>query len=148
MYEDQNIITIEPAQMIEKAAVLKEQGYRLVQMCCNTMGDTFELSYTFDKNLKMTNFRMVIPQEMEIMSISHIFPPAFLYENEMKDLFGVKITHITVDFNGTLYKLSVPTPFNPPKEKPVEEAPVEVKEEAPVETVAATPTDEKSEEEA
>lgn len=136
MYEDQNIISIEPTQLVEKAANLKEQGYRLVQICCNTMGDAFELSYTFDKNIKMTNFRMVIPQDLEIMSISHIFPPAFLYENEMKDLFGVKITHITVDFKGTLYKVSVPTPFNPPKEKPA----VEEKEEIS--------TEEKSEEEA
>jgi ech hydrogenase subunit D len=47
------------------------------------------------------------------MSISNIFFPAFLYENEMKDLFGVKINNIVLDFNGNLYKVAQKTPMNP-----------------------------------
>jgi len=61
----------------------------------------------------MTNFRMTIAEEEEIMSISNIFFPAFLYENEMKDLFGIKITNLVLDFNGNLYKVSEKTPWNP-----------------------------------
>ena len=45
------------------------------------------------------------------MSVSNIFEPAFLYENEMHDLFGIKINLIKIDYNGTLYKTAKETPF-------------------------------------
>ncbi len=111
MYEN-SIIGIEPADLMEKAQKLKDEGYRIVQICANKVNG-FELSYSFDKDHNLTTLRMTIPEEQEVMSISHIFFPAFLYENEMKDLFGIKITNIVLDFNGNLYKLAEKTPWNP-----------------------------------
>jgi ech hydrogenase subunit D len=112
MYVEQHIIGIEPADLLTTAQKLKDEGYRLVQICA-TKVNGFELSYSFDKDHVMTNYRMTIAEEEEIMSISNIFFPAFLYENEMKDLFGIKITNLVVDFKGNLYKLSEKTPWNP-----------------------------------
>ncbi len=40
--------------------------------------------------------------EEEIPSISFIYPFAFIYENEIKELFGVMIRDITMDFNNPL----------------------------------------------
>ena len=111
MHEDK-IIGIEPADLMGKAQKLKDEGYRLVQICA-TKVDGFELSYSFDKDMDMTTLRMTIAEDVEIMSISNIFFPAFLYENEMKDLFGVKISNIVLDFNGNLYKVAQKTPMNP-----------------------------------
>jgi ech hydrogenase subunit D len=111
MHEDK-IIGIEPADLMEKAQKLKDEGYRLVQICA-TKVNGFELSYSFDKDMDMTTLRMTIGEDVEIMSISNIFFPAFLYENEMKDLFGVKINNIVLDFNGNLYKVAQKTPMNP-----------------------------------
>ena len=112
MFEKQNSIGIEPAELLEKALKLKDEGYRLVQICANK-NNGFELSYSFDKDHEMINLRMKIAEEQEIMSISNIFYPAFLYENEMKDLFGIKITNLGLDFQGNLYKVSEKTPRNP-----------------------------------
>ena len=61
----------------------------------------------------------------EVPSISVIYPSAFLYENEIHDLFGVIITNIAVDYQGTLYRTALSTPFSidnvklpePPKQK-------------------------------
>ena len=50
-------------------------------------------------------------QDTEIMSISNIFEPAFLYENEIVDLFGVKINLISIDYQGQLYRIEKQTPF-------------------------------------
>ena len=58
-------------------------------------------------------------------SISVIYPNAFLYENEIHDLFGMPITHISVDYRGTLYRTALAAPFGvanvklpePPKAK-------------------------------
>jgi ech hydrogenase subunit D len=63
-----------------------------------------------------------------------IYPGAFLYENEIHDLFGVTIRHIAVDYLGTLYRTALMTPFSidnvrlpePPKRK----APAAVKAES------------------
>ncbi len=111
MYEN-SIIGIEPANLMKEAQKLKDEGYRIVQICANKVNG-FELSYSFDREHDMKTLRMIIAEEDEVMSISHIFFPAFLYENEMKDLFGIKITNLVLDFNGNLYKLAQKTPWNP-----------------------------------
>ena len=111
MIEVQTTTVIEPSQLIDKVSDMKDQGYRLVQINC-TNKNGFEINYTFDKDYEFQNLRLIIPHETEIMSISGIFSPAFLYENEMRELFGVIIKHINVDYNGHLYKLAIKTPFN------------------------------------
>ena len=47
----------------------------------------------------------------EIDSISAIFPPAFLYENEIVSLFGLMVKHMLVDFKGKLYQMAKQAPF-------------------------------------
>ena len=111
MYEN-SIIGIEPADLLKEAQILKDEGYRIVQICANKVNG-FELSYSFDKEHNLKTLRLNIAEEDEVMSISNIFFPAFLYENEMKDLFGIKITNLVLDFNGNLYKLAQKTPWNP-----------------------------------
>jgi ech hydrogenase subunit D len=64
-----------------------------------------------------------------------IYPNAFLYENEIHDLFGVGITHIAVDYRGTLYRTALGTPFSIDNVK-LTEAPKQ-KGAAPVETPEA-----------
>ena len=36
---------------------------------------------------------------------------AFLYENELHDLFGLKIRNIKIDYQGTFYKVAKPAAF-------------------------------------
>jgi ech hydrogenase subunit D len=112
MSEVQNTTLIEPGQLLEKVSDLKKDGYRLVQIGC-TKTEGFEINYTFDKDYDFQNLRLQIPEETEIMSISGSYFQSFLYENEMRELFGVKINNINVDYQGHLYKLAVKTPFNP-----------------------------------
>ena len=90
---------------------MKENGFRLVQISCTRLDDIFELNYSFDKDYDFTNIKFNITAEVELPSISFIYQPAFLYENEMHDLFGIKINNISIDYNGGLYKMSVKTPF-------------------------------------
>jgi ech hydrogenase subunit D len=89
---------------------IKNDGYRLVAITC-TNKDGVELSYSFDKDYNLLTLRVNAGFEDEIASISIVYPYSFLYENEIKELFGVKITDINVDFNNSLYKIPVKTPF-------------------------------------
>lgn len=89
----------------------KEEGYRLVQICCSKIEEGFELNYSLSKGYDFLNYRIKIDESDIVPSISFIFKYSFLYENEMKDLFGIKIKHISVDYSGNFYKLAVKTPF-------------------------------------
>lgn len=115
MGSEQMTIVIESAQLLDKVVYLKEGGYRLVQICATVLEDDFELSYSFDKDYNLINLRIILPKENEIMSITGIYWPAFIYENEMKDLFGVKIKHMpaSADYDGKFFRLSQKTPWNP-----------------------------------
>lgn len=114
------LISLQPDQLLSKAQDLKEQGYRLVQIHCNVLKqepvhENLEINYTFDLDYNLTNLRIRIAQEQEIPSLSAFFPAAFLYENEMHDLFGITVKSMSIDYQGNLYKTSIPTPFNPAK---------------------------------
>ncbi len=123
MSADKKIIEIEIGALIENVCRMKERGARLVQICCvrepadKGQATHFELHYTFDSKYQLTSCKMTIEPETEIPSITGIYPCAFLYENEMHDLYGIRIKDINIDYKGTFYKLARPRPFNPESER-------------------------------
>jgi ech hydrogenase subunit D len=109
--EENKRIDIEAKELLKHVEDMKENGFRLVQIGCTRLGEIFELNYSFDKDYEFINIKLQITAEVEIPSISFIYQPAFLYENEINDLFGIKIKNISIDYNGALYKMSVKRPF-------------------------------------
>lgn len=109
--EQYKIIEINPEELLNYIQNMKEDGYRLVQISCTVLGKGIELNYSFDREYEFINLKIEISDDKEIQSISTIFNSAFLYENELQDLFGVKIKHLSVNYNGSLYKISVKSPF-------------------------------------
>ena len=99
MYSDFNLKVIEPAELVETARTLKAEGYRMVQICATKIPEAFELTYSFDKDHEL------------YQSITDSYFAAFVYENEMKDLFGIKINHIALDFQGGFFITNEPTPW-------------------------------------
>ena len=125
MGEPQEIVPVDKSDLVGMVAELFAEGYRLVQIGCSTLADAYELTYSFDLAYRFRNLRITVMPEEEVPSISVIYPGAFLYENEIHDLFGVGVTHIAVDYKGTLYRTALSTPFSianvklpePPKAK-------------------------------
>ena len=121
----QEITAVEKCDLVGIVAGLYSDGYRLVQIGCSTLPFSYELTYSFDKEYQLVNYRITVAPQEEVPSVSVIYPNAFLYENEIHDLFGVPIRHITLDYCGTLYKTAISTPFStdnvkhpePPKKK-------------------------------
>ncbi len=104
-------ISVIPGSVIDEAQKLKYAGYHLIQQCATRIPDAYELIYTFGKELEMKNLKIVLPEDQSISSITSVFPCAFIYENEMHDLFGVDIRMINIDFEGKLYRTAIETPF-------------------------------------
>src|SRR5512135_920120 len=111
MIEEQQMVGIEKRDLMEKVAALRSSGYRLVQICSTTVADRYEMNYSFDKDRQFRNLRFTVRPGEAVPSIGLIYGNAFLYENEIHDLFGITIEHMSADFHGTLYKTRIPAPF-------------------------------------
>jgi ech hydrogenase subunit D len=111
----QEITDIKPAELKDRARAMLAEGRRLVQICCTKLPDRLELHYSFDRQFDFVSFRITLADaSAPIASISDIFLNAFLYENEIHDLFGIQVTGIAVDYKGKFYRTDIKTPFNQP----------------------------------
>lgn len=97
----ENLIEIPLEQLLNVVQNMNHEGFRFVTASCVDVGDdTFEVTYHFDKDFNLQNYRIKINKEQEVLSISKIYFCAILVENEIKELFGVKITNILIDYGG------------------------------------------------
>jgi ech hydrogenase subunit D len=112
MIEQQKMIEISIPELESSVKTMKETGYRLVQIGATTIADGFEVNYSFDKEYHFVNFRVKLAQDQAALpSVSAIYWNAFLYENEIQDLFGIRISGMAVDYHGQFYKTTVKVPF-------------------------------------
>ena len=111
-FEQQTTTPIEVADLLDRVEKMKNEGNRLVQIGCAKVGDTFEIHYSFDKDYRLANLKITVSQETKIPSISGIYWGAFVYENEIFDLYGITVTSINIDFKGTFYKTAVKHAFS------------------------------------
>lgn len=99
-----NMIVIDKADLLEEAKKAKKEGYRLAAVTCENEADTYEMIYHFDTNHEMKNIRVIIEDgDKQLDSISPVYPPAFLIENEFQDLYGMVFKGLTIDYKGRLY---------------------------------------------
>ena len=113
----QNFVPVEASRLITEVRDLKAAGYRFAQACATVVDDKFEIVYSFDKGHQLTNLRLVIARDEEVESITGDYWPAFIYENEMHDLFGVKFNHMALDYEGNFFRVAEKTPWNPKSRK-------------------------------
>ena len=116
MIEPQPINDVARDALLAKSKEFAEQGYRLVQICATTLAESFEITYSFDKDYSFANLRLMVPKSDPVVpSITGAFLAAFTYENELQDLFGLKVTDCAINYNGKFYHTAIKTPFTQPK---------------------------------
>ena len=108
---------IEPAVAGDLLAIAQDRkaaGYRLGQACATVAGDELEVLYTFEKDNILKSYKFNIDAKAPgLQSVTAIFPYAFIYENEMHDLFGIEFKNLTLDYHGKYIVLPKPAPCNP-----------------------------------
>ena len=126
------VISVSLDDVIEKVAKKKVDGYRFVTMSCAELDEnTIDILYHLDKDLRLINFRLTVPRNAAVPSISPVYFAAFLVENEMQDLFDIRFTGLVIDYERTLYleKEVKTTPFckysisEANRQKPISSAP-------------------------
>ena len=85
------------------AADRKREGWRFVQLLAVVTDGGFDLVYSFMKD--------GVLKDTAVPSITDQFLAAFVFENEVHDLFGINVKGIAIDFGGTFYQLSQKEPM-------------------------------------
>lgn len=86
-------------------------GYRLAQILSVAYEGYNEVTYSVAKEYEMENYKINLPIDEEIKSFSDIFPAATLYENEIKELWDVKVVGMALDYHNKFYRIEKETPF-------------------------------------
>lgn len=107
-----------------EAAIMKADGWRFIQTHAVKADEGIDLYYSFMKdglarNLKVTG----VTKDQPIPSITDLFLAAFVFENEARELFGVDMRDIALDFQGAMYApaISEPMTFISPEQKAARE---------------------------
>jgi len=116
---DYRIEPIEVDQLLEKTAERSMTGWRFAQACATYFSEEkkYELCYSFENVYELLTYKISIDEDVVVPSVTQIYDCAFLYENEMKELFGVKIKYMENDYHNKLYRIDVETPFKDVKEE-------------------------------
>lgn len=92
---------------------LKADGWRFIQThCVNVENGGVDVYYSFMKGNLMRNLvvRGVTEQD-EVQSVTDVCLAAFVFENEARELFGLDMKNIAIDFGGKMYDLAETTPM-------------------------------------
>ena len=72
----------------------------------------FEIAWAFAKDREFETIREQITVGDAVPSISEFFGAAFLYENEIRELFGINVTGLNLNLQGQLYQTATKVPFS------------------------------------
>lgn len=98
----ENVQVVPKEQILERVAELAEQGHRFITTTCIDNGERFEVYYHFDRQLELSHLLVTIDRDEPLPSITPIYFCAFVAENEMKDLFGLQVDGLIVDYQGRM----------------------------------------------
>jgi ech hydrogenase subunit D len=97
----ENLTQIKIEELLNYVSAADRNGYRFITAtCANAADNKIEVTYHFDRNFEMLNYRLSVTTQDEIPSISNIYLCAVLIENEMKELFALNLKGIAIDYGG------------------------------------------------
>ena len=96
MMKVNEVLTFE--NQLEKIGALQLHGYRFITMTVVDKGEEFDIFYHFDLDYEMTTLQLVLKKGETLPSISGVCFAAVVVENEIQDLFGIKVTDLAIDY--------------------------------------------------
>ena len=100
----QEVIALSSDMLVGAVAAIKVAGFRFVTMSCVELdGNRVDILYHFDKDLALKHMRLTALKDSAVASISAVYFAAFLVENEIQDLFGIRFKGLVLDYARTLY---------------------------------------------
>jgi len=98
-----NVIEVTKDQLLGETQKMAANGFRFATATCTDLGEgKLDVLYHFDKENDLHNLRLKAEKDEEVPSISKIYLCAILIENEMKELFGLNVQGMAIDYGGHL----------------------------------------------
>lgn len=95
-----NEVAVTRDTVLDAVSAKIPQGFRFVTMTCVDCGDAFDIIYHFDKDYVLHNIRLKLAKGETLRSISGVCFAAAIVENEIKDLFGINVDGLVLDYEG------------------------------------------------
>lgn len=90
----------------------KAEGWRYIQTLAVNTEQGIDLLYSFMKDGVLENVTIkAVGKDDVVPSITESYLAAFVFENEIHDLFGVSVSNIAIDFKGNFYRVSQKDPM-------------------------------------
>jgi ech hydrogenase subunit D len=100
----ENIREINKDDIVSEGKKLLDAGAKFVTAVCSDLDEKLEVTYLFSSKsgTELTCLRYKIGKDEEVASLSGTTLATVLIENEMKELFGLKIKDLAIDYGGHL----------------------------------------------
>ena len=110
----ENMKAITKDELLNEGEKLLTGGAKFVTAVCRDLGEQLEVTYFFSLKggTEMYPLRYTVNKEEEVPSFSQITLATVLIENEMKEMFGLKVKDLALDFGGHLL-LAQDSPVTP-----------------------------------
>jgi len=110
----ENIKEIKKEELAAEGKKFLDAGGKFVTAVCNDAGDKLEVTYFFSQNrgIELHGLRYKVAKDEEVTSLSNITLATVLIDNEMKELFGLKMQGLAIDYGGHLL-LAQDSPVTP-----------------------------------
>ena len=109
---DQSFSILDAKDVKSFAQNRKADGWRYVQTLAVNTESGIDVVYSFMKGASLENHTVKAVGKGEVLdSITDSYLEAFVWENEIHDLFGVSFRDIAIDFEGTFYAVAQAEPM-------------------------------------
>ena len=96
--------TIPAGGLLAEARRLRDDGWRFVTATAVPRPDAWTVLYHFERNELLCHLRVEIGLSDAVPAIDEAYPAAFLVENEMGELQGLRVAGMSIDYGGRLYR--------------------------------------------
>ncbi len=104
--------SLDAASVHADAVRRKAEGWRFVQILAVNNEDSADVIYSYMKDGLLDNAVVErLPRGAHLESITDAYLEAFVFENEMHDLFGITFDGLAIDFLGNFYRVSTEVPM-------------------------------------
>ncbi|MGA3206705.1 MAG: NADH-quinone oxidoreductase subunit C [Syntrophales bacterium] len=110
----ENIREIKKDELLAEGRKFLDAGGKFVTAVCSDLDEHLEVTYFFSLNAGtvMNGLRYKVAKDEDVPSFSGVTLATVLIENEMKELFGLKVTDLAIDYGGHLL-LAQDSPVTP-----------------------------------
>jgi ech hydrogenase subunit D len=111
---------MDASAFLDRVAAYARDDWRLVVINATSLlpaegaeDGAFDITWSFARGKAFEHLREHVLPGDDVPSISDYYPASFLYENELRELFGIAVSGIAVDLGGQLYRTAERVPFAP-----------------------------------